>query len=207
MCTVRSSLMYSWYCIWPSCNPTPYPTEEDLLETASVSSADSDDFFVVIPDCFDVSKPLPGYTPPVIQPQYPVPPPILSHDVMTRSSDSHITSSIVEEPKPTLTNSTPSQTTPPTARREYVPQRVTLKNVRDARMYRRPFTVATGLVNTMSDLVSRKVKIAPPRKPEEVGVVNSMEEDSSSDEEFEVRITLLKVPTVFWQCNFTFNLG
>ncbi len=47
----------------------------------------------------------------------------------------------------------------------------------------------------MSDLVSKKVKIAPPRKPEEVDVVNSTDEDSS-DDEFEVRIKFLEIPVI-----------
>ena len=37
-------------------------------------------------------------------------------------------------------------------RRLFVPERVTLRGVKDARL-RNPLTVATGLVNTVSDLV------------------------------------------------------
>ena len=179
-------------------------TDEEAFETSSVHSTDSDDFVVIIPDCFDVNKPLSGYTPPVIESEYPAPPPIIPHDIMTRSSDSHMTSSVKHEPEPqvkhkpiptpsqppTLTSSTPPQgATPPTARREFVPQRVTIKNVQDARrLYKRPLTLATGLVNAMSDLVSEKVTFAPSgKKATDVGVVNTREEESSSsDEEFEV---------------------
>ena len=156
---------------------------------------------MIIPDCFDVNKPLPGYTPPVIESEYPVPPPILPHDNMTRSSDSHMTFSEPEpevkhkpiptpSQPPTLTSSTPPQgATHPTARHEFVPQRVTIKNVQDARrLYKRPLTLATGLVNAVSDLVSEKVTFAPSgNKATDVVVVDTREEESSSsDEEFEV---------------------
>ncbi len=52
-------------------------------------------------------------------------------------------------------------------------------------MYRRPLTFATGLVNTVSDMLSQKVRIAPSRDPQEVGVVNTREpEYDSSDDEY-----------------------
>ena len=41
---------------------------------------------------------------------------------------------------------------PHTDRRQFVPARVTLRGVKDARL-RNPLTMATGLVNTVTDLV------------------------------------------------------
>ena len=66
---------------------------------------------------------------------------------------------------------------------------MTIKNVQDARrLYKRPLTLTTGLVNAVSDLVSEKVTFAPSgNKATDVGVIDTREEESSSsDEEFEV---------------------
>ncbi len=152
-----------------------------------------------------MNKPLPGYTPPVITSQYPTP--VLPADIMTRSSDSHMSRSFdhmtnSDEPKPTPSatppsTSLPKSATPPTGRREFVPQRITLENLRGTRMYRRPLTFATGLVNTVSDILSQKVKISSSRDPREVGVVNSREEleevfsDDDDDLYYEVSVVIL----------------
>lgn len=124
------------------------------------------------------------------------------------SRDSLMTSSVMSEPevrhKPvTIEPSAPPQTeqppdtvetsspgsSPPRGRKEFVPRRYTLQNVKDARLYTNPLALATGLVNTVSDLVSERVRIAQSGKKGSDDVTTEPqvgEEEDSDDEEFEV---------------------
>lgn len=133
------------------------------VETASIASHDdSDDFVVIIPDCFDLNKPLPGYdrdlTPPATQ------------DQQAEGEES-----VIEEPPtPQPTTELPSTklpsephgatppavtTSPPTARKGSF-GRVTLQTVKDGG-FRNPLTIATGFMNTMSNLVEEHVRFVP----------------------------------------------
>ena len=165
---------------------------------ASIHSTDSDDFVVIVPDCFDLSKPLPGYTPPVIEPEFQNPFPILSCDSLVtsfvrsepevRHKPAAIHPSAPPQPSNTVETSS-SGNSPPTGRREFVPRRYTLQNVKDARLYTNPLALATGLVNTVSDLVSDRVRIAKSGNKGAEDVVTEpqvREQEDSDDEEFEV---------------------
>ena len=140
--------------------------DDEADETNSVVSQKSDnsEFCVVIPECFKLDVPLSGFKPPnhieeeqeeerkeereatpspggyVTPPTEPVPPP---------------------EPVP------PEDVSPNTARRQFTPDRVTLYRVWSRRSTD-PLRYATGLVNTMSDLVSKHVRVAPKDTEEEV---------------------------------------
>ena len=92
--------------------------------------------------------------------------------------------------EPALTSEPPTQNQPPGGPRRasnFVPERVTLKNVRDAGI-RNPLTVATGLVNSFSDLVEEHLRFGGSKKPqlqfeESVG---EEEGEKSEEEVFEV---------------------
>ena len=147
-------------------------TEETDKESGDSEGSDSeDDFVVVIPDCFNLDIPLSSHSAPHsvthsrgdfdLTGTSPGPAPTTAtaaDDVMTRSSDS-------TPSQPPVPHVDPGQQTPPTAavpkttgaspqteRRRFVPSRVTLREVKDARI-RNPLTMATGLVNTVTDLV------------------------------------------------------
>ena len=155
-------------------------------DTASVASDDSD-FVVVIPDCFDLDKPLPGFS--SIRSTTSLDDPTAS----IKSRDSHVTSKDdtvppkVEAPPPRPAERSPpssSETSPETVRKmTFVPQRITLRQVKDSRLYRNPITMATGLVNTVTDLVDKRVHFGP-KKSEEAPPKE--ESESDSDDSFEV---------------------
>ena len=130
---------------------------------------------VVIPDCFNLDIPLTSHSAPQSMTQSyddfqlaadtsHDPAPTTTDDVMMRSCDSVLPN---EQPTPVpIPHVEPGQKTPPTAsnepkttgaspqtdRRQFVPPRVTLRGVKDARL-RNPLTMATGFVNTVTDLV------------------------------------------------------
>lgn len=72
---------------------------------------------------------------------------------------------------------------PPTARKDFVPRPYTLKNVRDARLYKNPLTLATGLFNTVTDLVSERVNIGHVEKTSDNPVTSEPQAGVSEDEE------------------------
>ena len=211
--------------------------EDNDSDTASVASGESDDFVVIVPDCFDLNKPLSQF--PLAYQELEasalssVTPPLGScdgsHVTQTRDGDisdaeviekeativssetvnSSVKSTSEEDtptttdaplpsdglptpddvplPKPSSATASPA-TSPPTGRKaEFVPSRITLKNVKDARMYHSPLAVATGLVNTVSDLVQDHVHLVPPAtaaKKQTPRLV--LGEDSDSEDNFEV---------------------
>ena len=181
------------------------------METASVGSSvstDSDDFVVVIPDCFDLDKPLPGFS---VQNSL-VASSIASHDSHVTSLSNQnqdeppeyceaVTSDgplsplgvVLEQPR---SNDTPTtQQTPPTVRREFVPQPMTLKTVKDCRMYYNPLNVATGFMNTVSNLVEERLRIGPGKKQQQSEsqqpAVGQLQEVESEDETFEVCVSVI----------------
>ena len=150
-----------------------YPTVK-VDDTASVASDDSD-FVVIIPDCFDLDKPLPGYSS------------IRSTTSLNEPTDSINSHTSKDEPKvddPTDPQPSVGGASPETARKaNFVLERITLKQVKDGRLYRNPITLATGLVNTVTDLVDRRIHFGP-CKPGEAPPTDSSSSDS--DDAFEV---------------------
>ena len=153
-------------------------------DAASVASNDSD-FVVVIPDCFDLDKPLPGFS--SIRSTTSLDDPTAS----IKSCGSHVTSQD-EIPQPKVdvlvTGVDPEPSvggaSPDTARKaNFVPERITLKQIKDGRRYHNPITVATGLVNTVTDLVDRHIHFGPKKTPP----TDSSSSDSDDDDTFEVR--------------------
>ena len=141
-------------------------TDGDEVETASVishASDDSDDFVVIIPDCFDLNKPLPGYdcdpTPPANQDQQAEEVESMVEEPPTPQPTEELPSTELPS-QPHGTTSPAVTTSPPTARKGSF-GRVTLKTVKDGG-FRNPFTIATGFMNTMSDLVEEHVRFIPP---------------------------------------------
>ena len=100
---------------------------------------------------------------------------------------------------------TPPGTSPRMRRREFVPERVTLREVKDARLLN-PLTVATGLVNTVAHLVEG-LTIPGRRKPttesdgrevkreDSKATQGQQEEEEEEEETFVVSESLLS-----WTC-------
>ena len=141
--------------------------EQSDNESGESDGSDSeDDFVVVIPECFNLNVPLFSHSPHphtltqscddfelMIPPQESPPP--TNGDITTRSCESPHTPAEPEHRNPpdaTIDPKISSGASPRSGRRLFVPERVTLRGVKDARL-RNPLTVATGLVNTVSDLV------------------------------------------------------
>lgn len=161
-------------------------------DTASVASDDSD-FVVLIPDCFDLDKPLPGFS---IKSTTSLNEPTDS----IKSHDSHVTSKgEIISPKAELPHAPVEPAvgavggaSPETARKaSFVPERITLKQVKDSRLYRNPITVATGLVNTVTDLVDKRVHFGPKKLAEA-----PPNDDSSSDSEDTFEVDSLPPPSL-----------
>ena len=155
------------------------PVKEDDVAT------DDSDFVVVIPDCFDLDKPLPGFS--SIRSLSSLNEPSAS----LKSHDSHVTSQDETVPPKVEAPADPQLVpvggaSPDAARKaNFVPERITLKQVRDSRLYCNPITVATGLVNTVTDLVDKRVNFAP-KKMVEVPPNEESDTSDSDDEAFEV---------------------
>ena len=141
--------------------------EQSDNESGESDGSDSeDDFVVVIPECFNLNVPLFSHSPhphtltqscddfELMTPPQESPPPT-NDDITTRSCESPHTPAEPEHRNPpdaTIDPKISSGASPRSGRRLFVPERVTLRGVKDARL-RNPLTVATGLVNTVSDLV------------------------------------------------------
>ena len=206
-----------------------FPHAVDEYETASVvshASCDSDDFVVVIPDCFNLDVPLKGYVPLHLR-----------KEEEEETHDSHMTLhanledqgddsdlEIIEDPfvrssrpqggeeviteqpsldgiprpksptsttKPAPTSELPAQNYPPGSSKtasSFVPERITLKNVRDARI-RNPLTLATGLVNSFSDLMQEHLHFGGSKKQPQLQFEETKEDeegDKSEEDIFEV---------------------
>ena len=104
----------------------------------------------MIPDCFKLDVPLPGFSPPVEEP--PLSP---TH----ASCDSEVTSSIDNQSPPTLT--TPTDESPDTIRKKFV-SRDTLDAAWTSRSMN-PLRYAVGMVNTVADLVDNHVHFVKPQ--------------------------------------------
>ena len=119
---------------------------------------------------------------------------------MLVSIDSHVTASLqslpptgkpdeISSPPPTFdaaegdASSSPSKASPSLARKEFVPERVTLKGAMDARM-RNPFSYAIGFVNTVSNLMDDHLHFVPSNPVVDEG---EKEEEKEEEEEEEVR--------------------
>ena len=229
------------------------------METESVASDDSfssDDFVVVIPDCFNLDLPLstapsgasvnqscddfefmaglydqvsvtddvilqshdsvvmhePTSSETIVNPA-PVPPPEDSIPAPIPPPEESFPHPIPEPQAPPTSDpqTTPPGTSPQIRRREFVPERVTLREVKDARLLN-PLTVATGLVNTVAHLVEgltmpgrkkptaesdgREVKREEP-KPTQL----QEEEEEEEEETFVVSESLL---SCICTCMYTF---
>ena len=192
----------------------PLTGETDRESGDSEGSDSEDDFVVVIPDCFNLDIPLTSHSAPhsmthsrhdfVLTGTSPDPAPTTAAaagDVMARSSDS---TPVPVPSQPPVPHVDPGQQTPPTAavpnkpkttgaspqteRRQFVPSRVTLRGVKDARL-RNPLTMATGLVNTVTDLVEGLTlagKKREGRKGEEGGQQHSHPPPVPDEEEEEI---------------------
>ena len=155
-----------------------------LDDAASVASDDSD-FVVVIPDCFDLDKPMPGFSSVRSSSS------LNEHTASIKSCDSQVTfqdETVTPMLEPQTHNVDPpvGGASPDTARKaNFVPERITLQLVKDGRLYRNPLTVATGLVNTVSDLVDKRVHFGPKKSSEAPPIHDSSSSDS--DDTFEVK--------------------
>ena len=152
-----------------------------LDDAASVASEDSD-FVVVLPDCFDLDKPLSGFSS--------LRSSVCDPTASIKSHDSQVTS---QQNTPSVKVETPSHVTPlvggaspDTARKaNFVPERITLKQVKESRLYN-PITMATGLVNTVTDLVDKRVNFSPKKSTDDAPPTTHDSSTSDSDEDFEV---------------------
>ena len=144
-----------------------------------------EDFVVVIPDCFNPEVPLSGHVPLSVR----------RRDGDTDTPLTRSTESCQEGPSEALgpmagqlvfqesSSSEDPQATaaPPHA---FVPDRLTLKRVKEGGLFH-PLAVATGLVNTVADMVQEKVHVAPVKKPLPPSTPPTAEEEHS-EEEYEV---------------------
>ena len=140
---------------------------------------------MILPDCFNLDKPLPGFS----SVQSSVGDPTAS----IKSHDSQVTTLLdaasvkAELPTSHVTSTPPpvGGASPDTAQKaNFVPERITLKQVKESRRYN-PITVATGLVNTVTDLVDKRVHFGT-RKTTEVPPPSHDSSSSDSDDNFEV---------------------
>ena len=153
-----------------------------LDDAASVASDDSD-FVVVLPDCFDLDKPLSGFSSLRSSINDPTAS-VKSHDSQVISQQD--TASVKAKPPSHVNDHLPpvGGASPDTARKaNFVPERITLKQVKDSRIYN-PITMATGLVNTVTDLVDKRVHFGPKKTPPPQD-----SSSSDSDDDFEVCIS------------------
>ena len=140
---------------------------------------------MVLPDCFDLGKPLSGFSSlrsSVIDPTAS----IKSHDSQVASQQD--TPSIKADPPSHVTGASPpvGGASPDTARKaSFVPERITLKQVKESRQYN-PLTVATGLVNTVTDMVDKRVNFGPKKTSDDAPPTTQDSSTSDSDEDFEV---------------------
>ena len=181
---------------------------------------------MVIPDCFNLEVPLPGYVPLHIRKQAgshdatPTPEcPVTSSANPEEDDDSDVEMLLLPEsitvqqqqqpsgenplpndlpsgslgsipkPKPVIQPPPTSPLTSPSAPRRassnFTPGRMTLKNVKDARILH-PVTIATGLMNTLTDIVQDRVfLVSKPSVPEGTSPA-TQEEDSDTEETYEV---------------------
>ena len=157
--------------------------EEEEEEMRSIVSQKSDDseFVVVVPACFKLDLPLEGFDPPQSVEQKEKEEDKEKEgereDTPTcNGGDGYVTPpSEIDTSLVTVTMLEPEAVSPNTARRrDFVPDRMTLQRVWCRRSHD-PIQYATGLVNTMSDLVNKHVRVAPPTK-------QSSDEESTPDE-------------------------
>ena len=143
------------------------------MDTASVFSHvsdDSEDFVVVIPDCFDLDKPLPGFSAPTVSHDDYMTPPVNQEpeqqETLTTPTPQPVTPGTVLSP-PDLPShvqtSPPKASTSPPAPRKGNFGRVTFQTVKDGK-FCNPLTIATGFVNSMSDFVEEHIRFTPPTK-------------------------------------------
>lgn len=149
------------------------------------------------------------HTPPTTDSRPTVPIPVLYRDPAPHPNPQSQTTA--DEPK---TNPpTSAGTSPRTGRRLFVPERVKLRDVKDARLTN-PLTVATGLVNTVADLVEGLTISGKKRGSTEKDgledVANKKEEvprnqpTPEEEEEFVVSITLILNLCYVWYIEFTY---
>ena len=130
------------------------------LSLVNLDDADDSDFIVVLPDCFDLGKPLSGFSSlrsSVIDPATSI-----------KSHNSQVTSqpaipSIKADPPSHVTGASPpvgGASPNAVCKANFVPERITLKQVKESRCYN-PITMATGLVSTVTDLEDKRVNFGP----------------------------------------------
>lgn len=186
--------------------------KQDLIETM-----DSGDFVMIVPDCFDLDKPLSSFTPPESLSHVPEPSQsdlaLLSLAALSLSHEDHVTykspaadvssgtEAILIPPadktEPQASDGDKSGSTSPSTVRKnaaLAPNRLTMRKLRGG-LYRNPLAVATGLVNAMSGFVDDKVHFTSPatkdKNDEESSPPKMSELEScsdSSDEEFEASV-------------------
>ena len=204
----------------------------EVVENADqIETMDSGDFVVVVPDCFDLDKPLSTFNPPenlsysLEAPKGDVVTQYLSD--LTLSCDNHVTctsarkdlaTGAVAIATPALDKTAPQaigSAGPAVIRKKgNLGPALTLRKLRGG-LYRKPWAVATGLVNAVSGYVDEKVHFVPSSGPakEDGGCppqANQPELEKScsdsSDEEFEVS-AVCRVCHLFAHINFHANVN
>ena len=145
-----------------------HESDDEAEETASVVSQKSDnsEFCIVIPECFKLDVPLSGFKQPHRTEE--------EEREATPSPGGYVTPPSEPVPKPEPVpppRVLPEVVSPNTARRQFMPDRVTLQRVWSRRSTD-PLRYATGLVNTVSDLVSKHVRVTAKDSEEDEAQVN-----------------------------------
>lgn len=147
--------------------------EMDAASVISHASNDSEDFVIVIPDCFDLDKPLAGFsapdmshdnhmTPLANQDQEPEQQETLSKEPPTPTPQTAIPGPLppLSELPSHVQTSSPKASASPLAPPKGNFGRVTFQTVKDGR-FCNPLTIATGFVNSMSDFVEEHIHFTP----------------------------------------------
>ena len=203
----------------------------DAASVISHASNNSEDFVIVIPDCFDLDKPLAGFTAPDMSHDNHLTPPA-NQDQEPEQQETISNEPPTPTPTPTPQTAIPGalppppelpshvQTSPPKASASPLAPpkgnfgRVTFQTVKDGR-FCNPLTIATGFVNSMSDFVEEHIHFTPSSKSTP-GTNTKREphtQESDNEEVFEVNqknvsITLrvynrksVQLPYGFYTCH------
>ena len=178
-------------------SPSPSPVQaEDRIE-----ASDSGDFVIILPDCFNLEKPVSGFLPlRSLSSESSKTDVVLTPEELSRSSESQHTTLALEDSVLSIDGacrgngfiddditSLTGSVSPSSPRRNttLTSDRLTLRKLRGG-LCCNPLIVASGLVNAVTDFMDEKVHFAPAKQDD--AEMEGALSDSSSDEEFKVSI-------------------
>ena len=166
-----------------------------------VETTDSGDYVIVLPDCFDLDKPLSSLPASKTHPpEFSLTSVVVSPEALSRSSET-VSATAIEDNFLAIGGATPNNvasgdktgltgsTSPSTSRSKGSPltaDRLTLRKIRGG-LCRNPLIVASDVVNAVSDFVDEKVHFKAAPVEGYIDQDKTSNESSSDEEEFKVR--------------------